>query len=459
MLLLVPAFLAPLAFTDVPGVRRPFQARAAVSATAPIYSITDYGAIGDGDPANADTNTQAFIHALLDSAGQNPGAVYVPMTAKGFVVNNGKIFPAASSVIRGEGSMGASQPAAQTSTILGYGPGDTITMRGMGCHVSNLVFREAVPGQMTLADAFIKCSGTTCTINDVYLASPNIGISLQLTPDSGGEFWIKDVLVEGSIRSAGILANAGNATVHCNHVIMSHWGGPQPPYGIVVTAAGELVVNNGTDIICCGSCLAIVPGLDGTKGQYVNCIVVSDSLFDSGNGQGCVYICPSNGGYVLTARFANTWTSTNGNDAGNGIGTSPTSGFMFDGAQSTPAMFTAIQDVSLINCCGKSFVNRCGLYARSVNALSVVNSTFGGNFHGIQIASGCGSLILNANKCGDYVPAYQATTGGNAIYGIYLEPTTTPFIVTSNICFGNGVGSILNMNAPNPQQVLALNLP
>ena len=423
-----------------------------------IHNVIDYGAVGDGNPANATKNTVAFNNAIANAANSNnPGPVYVPMSTKGFVVNNGQIrINTPNVVMYGDASMGSGWPNSSTSTIIGTGTGHTLTVSGMGCNVKNLVFRQFAQGTQKGSDAFVLVQDTTCTISDLYLGSPNIGISLQLLPNVMGEFWIKDILVEGLIGTAGVVANAGNATVHLNHVIMSNFGGPQPPFGIKVTSCGELIIDNGCDIINCGNCLAIVPGIDGVKNQYVNAIFVSDSLFDGGDGQGTVWISPSNGGYVLTAKFTNVWAST----AGNNNGTSPTNGFLFDGSHSTPALPTlrAIQDVSLSNCVSKSFRRHCGVYATAVDALSIQGCTFGDCFNGIQIAKGCSSFVLIGNKCGNYVPpSVPNAAGGNEAYGILIEPTTLPFTAALNMCYGNGIGTILNQNPPRPFQMLQLN--
>lgn len=409
--------------------------------------VADFGAVGDGNPANAAINTLAFQKAIA------AGNAYVPPGK--FVVNNGQIKITTPNVVfRGEGSMGSSSDYnAPTSLIMGQGPGHTLSVTGPGCTIKNLVFKSS--GQSG-GDACILVTGTQCTLSDMCFDSPNIGISLQLPADALGEFWIKDVLMGDIIRVAGISANAGCATVHLNHVIMCNFGGPQPPYGVVITSAGEFIMNNGCDIIGMGTCLAIVPGLDGTKNQYVNAVTISDSYFDSGNGLGCVYICPKNAGYVSIVRMSNVWTSTDNNNSGH----NPTNGFTFDGTQSIPALGNpAIQDISMVNCTGRSFVGHCGLYAKGVQGLGIFNSTFAGNFDGIHIAAGCSGVILIGNKCGNYTPSPVGFPPINTAYGIVIEPTNTnePFTVAMNMCYGNGKMGLFNNNPPRPYQIVALN--
>lgn len=429
----------------------PASGKLPATLTAPVVNnVVDYGAIGDGSVANAAVNTAAFQAAI--AAG---GTTYVPPSPAGFVVNNDAIkISTPGAVIMGDASMGASSPG--TSTIIGHGPGNIITVTATGCSVRGLAFKPSVAGEQKGSDAFVLVTGTQCSLRDLYMASPNTGISLQLPPAANGEFWIKDVLIGGTIGTSVITANVGNAAVRIDHVIAyNDNGAPQPPYGIVVTAAGELTIGGGTDIIQCGTCLAIVPGLGGVKGQFVVAIFVSDSLFDSGNGTGCVYIGPMADAYVLTVRFVNAWAST----PNNGNGQWPTNGFTFDGSGSKPSpQLKPIQDVCLTNCVGKAFVNHCGVYAKAVAGLSIQNCSFGGCFNGIQIGPGCSGFILSGNKCGDYVPpTIGQPTGGNAAYGILIEPNDQ-FIVTGNLLYGNGKGGVINLGPVTPRQVIALNL-
>lgn len=67
--------------------------------TIQVYNlVTDYGAIGDGDTANATKNTAAIQQAITDIHNSGaPGIIYIPPYAPaagkvaGFVVNNGSI--------------------------------------------------------------------------------------------------------------------------------------------------------------------------------------------------------------------------------------------------------------------------------------------------------------------------------------------------------------------------------
>lgn len=418
----------------------------------PTYNPVDFGAIGDGNVANAAANTQAFQEAIAAAAGK--GAIYVP-TSDGFVVDNGSLrITQANQIIFGDASMASVDPS-PTSRIIGRGPGSTLEINTQGCSISGLAFQSGTVGEQKGGDAFILATVSPVKFRDLFFLSPNVGISLQLPTNLDGEFWIEDVLVEGTVGVAGIVVNAGNAAVCVRHVVMDA-AGVQPPYGICVTSVGELIVSDGCDIINMGTCLAIIPGIGGVKGQFANAIFVSDSLFDGGNGPGCVYICPHTDAYVGMVRFSNCWAST----ANNNNGTWNTNGFTLDGTQSKPE-FTAllpIQDVSLVNCVGRSFVNHAGFYAKGVQGLSIANSTFGGCFNGILIDTGCSNFVLSGNRCGNYTPPPVGSQfGGNVAYGIVIEPNAD-FIVMGNLCYGNAVGGVRNAQVL-PGQIIALNLP
>jgi hypothetical protein len=248
-----------------------------------------------------------------------------------------------------------------------------------------------------------------------------------------GEFWIKDVLIVGSIATAGISADAGNAAISIQHVIMFSKD-PQPPYGVVVTSCGELVMSGGCDIISMGTCLALVPGLNAVPGQHTNAVFVSDCLFDSPNGNG-VYVAPRNNGYASLLKFTNCWASTQNNNGG----VWPANGFTLDGSQATPPQgVRPITDASFVNCSSRNFVKHCGIYAKNVYGLRVTSSTFTGNFVGIQ-TYGCVG-ILGHNMAGDYNPAPLGFPAGNQAYGVLLEKSQMVFNPGDHLLGGNGVG-------------------
>ena len=93
------------------------------------FDITNYGAKGDGDIANAGVNTAAFLQAIA------AGGAYVPPSA-GFVVNNGQIRVGGNVKIWGEASMGSNPQWGNTSHIIGHGPGDTLAVSGGGCLIA-----------------------------------------------------------------------------------------------------------------------------------------------------------------------------------------------------------------------------------------------------------------------------------------------------------------------------------
>ncbi len=418
----------------------------------PIYDLQALGVVNDGNPANAAKNTAIFLDTEQKARGGNPGPMYLGMGG-GMAVLNGKLgLNGSNMVLRGDGGMGAVSDWGPTSLIRGFGPGDTLNVNQGGCRVEGLAWQGDSQGG---SDAFLRVNQTQCMIHDLWMDSPNIGISLQFPKNALGEFWIRDILVQGKIKVAGIVANAGDATVHISHVIM--FSDPQSPYGICVTSCGELNVNDGCDIINCGSCLAIVPGLNGVMDQHVVAVSAVGSYFDSGNGQGCVFIQPTNRAYVLKASFTDCWAST-------GKNLTNTNGFTIDGSLSKPALpnLKSLQNVKLIGCTSKSFrignLGHCGLYARGVDALTVQGSTFGDCFNGIQLAAGCTNFLLQGNSCGDFVPpSLPFISGGNVAWGILLEAGLGKGIVTGNVLTGNGAGGLFNQQ-PNPGQVIGQNV-
>lgn len=405
--------------------------------TIPVYNVVDYGAIGDGNVANATTNTNAFNAAIaaIHSSGA-PGIVYVPTSVGGFVVNNGSITIADHNIVlQGAGGMGSSGGGVGASTIIGLGSGNTIAITGMGCTVRDVSF--APSGAQNGSYLYISQTGAggsqgQITVSNVHMQSPHLGIALYEPPGgAGGNYWIERLLIEGTVGLGGIDANVAAATVNLRHVIMNNFGGPQPQFGIQARAAGELVICDGTDIVSMGNCLALVPGSnpDGTP-QVVDAVFVSDSLFDSGNGAGCVAVVPSGNGFVVMVQFSNVWTSTGSN-------TTNTNGFHFNALGSTAPF--PIQNVGLVNCLGQNFTNNCGVFAAGVNALSVASSTFGGNAIGIDIYPGMSNFILNGNKCGNYT-----VVGGNS-YGIVINTGASDhYVVVGNLLAGNISGALLD---------------
>ncbi len=216
------------------------------------YNPVDFGAVNDANPANAATNAtaiQAAINACASTT--SPGYVYIP-PGPGFCVQNGVItVSSANTVIRGDASMGAGAPEAPTSRLIPIGRGHTITVPARGCLIQGLAFQDHSHNEQQGGEAFILLQGTHTTVKDCHLGGPNVGISIQTPINDLGEFWVRDVLIENYVGTAGVVANAGNCTVQLSHVIM--YSDPQPPYGILVQAAGELVIDNGCDIICMGT--------------------------------------------------------------------------------------------------------------------------------------------------------------------------------------------------------------
>ncbi len=418
----------------------------------PVFNVVDFGAIGDGNPANAAINTAAFQAAI--NAG---GTTYVPVS-KGFCVNNGVLtIRAPGAVIKGEASMGCVPEWGPTSTIIGRGPGHTITVAGSagGATIKNVAF-DASDALQKGADSYLYITATQVTVSQVYMDSPNNGISVQFPPHMNGEFWANDILMGGDFGVSGISLNVGNAAAQMRHILM-YANDPQPQYGILVTSCGELMLSQ-ADVDNCGSNLALVPGLGGTRQQYVMAVKVSDSFLDNGNGPGNVLICPFGDAFVENVDLVNIWTSS----VNNGGGTWNTNGFTFDGSQSVPFLpnVRSVERVTMVGCLGQCHVGHCGLFAKKVHNLSVSDSTFGGtNYDGIRIAAGCTETRIANCNCGDYVaPPFGQTFGGNKHFGISLDANPGGRIIcTGNLLGGNGAGGLFNQQ-PTPFQIIGLNL-
>jgi hypothetical protein len=399
------------------------------------YNVVDFGAVGDDDGNKAAQNTTAIAAAIAAASDPaNPGTVYFPPSKGAYVVTNGVLsIDAACLNIKGAATMGSRVEWGPTSTLAGKGPGDTLKVTQGGGSVSGLEFKPFDDAQRG-TDAFLHVTNTATavTISDIHMWAPNIGIQLE----TSGQGWIKDVLIEGQIKYAGIVADAGNTTVSIQHVIMYSWPS-QPPYGVLIKSAGELIMEGGCDLISCGNCLAIQPGFGGARGQQVNAVFVSNCLFDSGNGQGACLICPQTDGYVFLCKFTNCWASTENNLSG----TNPTNGFTIDGSQTHPPLgIRPIQDVTFTNCSSRNFVRHCGWYCKNAYGVTWSGCMASGNFVGIQTYGTTG--IISASKCGDFSPGPLNYPAGNAAYGILLEKSLMA-VSNDNLLMGNGRGGII----------------
>lgn len=408
-----------------------------------IYDLQALGAVLDGSPSHVDQNTLVFQQAL-SAAAVNPGPIYLPM-GRGMVINNGALrVTAPNMVIRGEASMGALPSWGPTSALLGKGPGHTLAITQPGCQVKGLSFKS-FDGAQNGADSFISVSATQVTLADLYMQDMNIGISLTQPWQVGGEFWIENVLMGGRIKVAPIMANAGNCAIQMRHVL-AYADDPQPPYGVCVMSAGELIMES-CDVDNCGCCLALIPGMDGGRPQNVSAIMISNSYFDNGNGPGCLFVQPKGSAWVANLGLANVWFSTVNNNGGQWS----TDGIHLDGTQSVPPPgLKSISDVRISNCVGRNFLQHDGIYAIGVTGLSIVGCSFCSSYNGIQIggpsaAMACSGTLVG-NKCGNYdLPALGSPmpfSGGNQNYGILIQKSPFMIVAPGNITDGNGRGGI-----------------
>lgn len=406
------------------------------------YDVTAFGAVPDGLVSSATQNTTA-IQLAINAQSAKPGPIYFP-PGLGYVVTNGKlVLSTPNAVLYGEASMGSVPAWGPTSTIIGHGPGHTLQITQGGCSFKGISIRANAPGEQRGTDAFLSITGTQVWVSDLFMSSPNVGVSMQLPSGAGGQFWLSNVLIGGTIGTSGVTINVGNAAVRLNHVRMFA-DNPQPPYGIVATCCGELIISD-SDIDNCGTCLALVPGLNGVPNQNVSAVMVANSYFDNGNGPGLVFVQPQGNGFAQNIKFSNVWTSTINNNGG----AWSTDGFHFDGTKSVPpAGVRPVTDVGMTNCHGQNFLQHDALYAVGVTGLSVLGFTGGGSFNGIQVGGALPSMacsgIVAGSKVGNYVSPPLGSplplSGGNAQFGILVQKSPLMKVSADNCWDGNGKG-------------------
>ncbi len=404
-----------------------------------IYDLQAMGAKLNGDPAYAASNTAIFRQAEQSARGGNPGPIYLGMGGPMAVLNSRDTplsLNAPNMVLRGEAGMGTVPAWGSTSTIFGVGPGDTLKVQQGGCRVSGLGWKN--DGHQDGADAFLKIIQTQVDVFDHYMDSPNIGISVQFPFGMAGQSWMRNILMGGYFKQAGMDINAGGGAVRLEHVRMFNGvmnpSDPQPPYGILVKSAGEFFMSD-CDIDNCGTNLAIVPGIDGVANTYVQNVDIVNCDFDNGDGEGQILIRPYGSSFVLNTQIVNGWTST----AQTAASMWPGNGLTIDGTRSTPIARTQpIENVSLSNSVFQYAIRHCGGYFNKVQGLSIVGCTAAGNFNGFQTYNCVGTMT--ANKAGAYeAPYLGATTPGNAAYGVLLEKSNMKFNPADNALDGNGI--------------------
>ncbi len=267
----------------------------------------------------------------------------------------------------------------------------------------------------------------------MHFDSSNVGITVQSAPGAFiGQSWIRNILMEGLFKTAGIDIFNGGGAARLEHVRMFNGTmnptDPQPKYGVLVRSAGELFMD-ACDLDNCGTNLAIVPGIDGQANTFVQNLSIVNSDFDNGNGEGQILIRPYGSSFVLNTEIDNGWFST----VDNGGGTWPANGLTIDGTHSHTALgFPCIDNVDLSNSVFQNHKQHCGVYAIAANGLSIVGCTAGANYVGFQ-TYGCIGLLDDC-KAGAYVAG-----GGNTTYGVLLEKSGMQFDPKMNSLAGNGV--------------------
>lgn len=427
----------PVLFFNPGGHFRAVAEPPAIVSASPllVYDVTAFGAINDGDPAHCAVNTAA-IQSAFDAAVASPAPIYFP-PGRGFCVNNGVLkLNNPNMVVYGCGGMGTVPDWAQTSFLAGYGAGSTISVLQGGSTIKGLGFRS--DGQSG-ADASILITQTQVTVDDVFMDGPNRGIRVEFGYNMPGQCWLKNILIGGMIKSAGLDISAGGGAVLLDHIRTFNGdmeaGTPQPKYGVLVRSAGELIMTK-SDICNCGTNLAIMPGIDGVANTYVQAVSISDCLFDNGNADQ-VCIRPYGSSFVLNVNMVNVW----GSSVNNGNGTWPGNGLTVDGSQSHTAVgFPSVCNVTVSNSLFQNAVNHCGIYASTVTGLSAVNCGAWNNFVGIQTYRCTGAVSLN--KCGAYMPACLGfPQAGNANCGVLLQSSPMVFNPADNALAGNRLAS------------------
>lgn len=149
-----------------------------------VYDITQITtvtpAVGDGLLTSSGINTAAIMNVITTIQGLGVGGIiYIPPSPSGFVVNNGHIFITSPNIIlMGAGGMGnqkisESPTGIGSSTIIGNGSGDTITIwtpptapagtpQPTGCAVRNLSFMQYGGGGNT------PQTGSECFLHSRY---------------------------------------------------------------------------------------------------------------------------------------------------------------------------------------------------------------------------------------------------------------------------------------------------
>ncbi len=393
----------------------------------PVYDLQALGCKLTGNPADAAANMPIIQKAFQDARGGNPGPIEVPMGA-GLPVLNGQLdLAGANMVFRGLGGMGTVSDWGPTSLIRGFGPGDTLKVSQGGCRVSGLCWQGDGQG---LNDSFLRVTETQVDVFDHFMDSPSIGIKLAFPFNMPGQFWARNILMGGTMKTAGMDLSGGSGAIRLEHIRMFNGdmqnATPQPPYGVLVKAAGEFFMSS-SDICNCGVNLGIVPGMDGVANSFVQNINVSDCDFDNGN-QDQIRIRPVGSSFVLSAQLVNTWCSS----VDNGAGTWPGNGLTADASMSHTAVgFPSICNLSVSNSVFQNAKQHCGGYFKGVQGLGIDNCTAGANYVGFQTYNCVGTL--GKVRAGAYVAG-----GGNTTWGVIVEKSNLKFNPGESALDGNG---------------------
>lgn len=249
-----------------------------------IFSVKDYGAMGDGQ-----TDDTAAINRAYAAMALFGGALYFP--AGTYLVTN--LTPWTTSIkVYGDGWQ-------NTFIRTTVGTGDVATISKGGITVMDLQFGATVA---RTAGAYLNITNLASSIlvRDVFMTGHFIGIDCAATIVR-----IRDCQLRSPTPATGIgirFTGAG-ADLVCRGVVMDAAAGSQGAYGILVNGCQDLKIE-GCSIIHQGTDL----GLIAATGFVVSSVWGLNTFFDTAvNG---LIVAPTGTGAVVRCHFTQCWFSS-----------------------------------------------------------------------------------------------------------------------------------------------------